>query len=53
MLNRRWMFKNIEMQKQVFVFLNIYDWFNITDIILRSPDDGSLELKRYSVDFVS
>ena len=27
--------------------------FNITNIIPQSPDDGSLELKSYSVDFVS
>ena len=34
-------------------FLHIHRWFNITDIIPHSPDDGSLEPKRYSVDFVS
>ena len=27
--------------------------FNITDIIPLNPVDGSLEQKRYSVDFVS
>ena len=37
-----------------FVFLNIHRGFNITNIIPQSPgDDGSLEIKRYSVDFVS
>ena len=34
-------------------FLNIHRWFNITKIILHSPDDGYFEPKRYSVDFVS
>ena len=28
-------------------------WFNITNITPPSPDDGSQEPKRYSVDFVS
>ena len=32
-------------------FLHIHRWFNITNIIPHSPDDGSLEPKRYSVDF--
>ena len=36
-----------------FALLNIHRWFNITNIIPHSPDDGSLEPKRYSVDFVS
>ena len=36
-----------------FVFLNIYRWFNITNIIPHSPDEGSLESKRYSVDLAS
>ena len=36
-----------------FVFLNVHRWFNITNIIPHSPDDGSLEPKRYSVDFAS
>ena len=35
------------------IFLNIYLWFNITNIIPHGPDDGSLKPKRYSVDFVS
>ena len=34
-------------------FLNIHHRFNITNIIPPSSDDGSLEPKRYSVDFVS
>ena len=34
-------------------FLHIHRWFNITNIIPHSPDDGSLEPKRYSVDFTS
>ena len=36
-----------------FAFLNIHRWFNITNIIPLSPDDGSLEPKRYSIDFAS
>ena len=36
-----------------FVLLNIHCWFNNTNIIPNSPDDGSLEPKRYSVDFAS
>ena len=34
-------------------FLYIHRWFNITNIIPHSPDDGSLEPKCYSVDFAS
>ena len=34
-------------------FLHIHRWFNITNIIPHSPDDGSLEPKYYSVDFTS
>ena len=34
------------------IFSNIHHWFNITDIIPHSSDDGSLELKCYSVNFV-
>ena len=34
-------------------FLQIHSWFNITNIIPHSPDDGSLESKRYRVDFAS
>ena len=34
-------------------FLNIHRWFNITDIIPPSSDDGSFEPKCYSADFVS
>ena len=37
----------------IFHFLHIHRWFNITNIIPNSPDDGSLELKRYCVDFAS
>ena len=36
-----------------FVLLNIHCQFNITNIIPHSPGDGSLELKRYSVNFAS
>ena len=36
-----------------FALLNIHRWFNITNIIPRSPDDGSLEPKCYSVNFAS
>ena len=45
------MFKKYKIQKPV--FLNIHRWFNITNLIPYSPDDGSLEPKRYSVDFAS
>ena len=38
---------------EVFVFLNLHHGFNITNIAPHSPDDGSLEPKRYSVDFAS
>ena len=34
-------------------FLNIHRWIDINDITPHSPDDGSLEPKHYSVDFVS
>ena len=37
----------------LYIFLNIYRWFNITNIIPPSLDYSSLEPKRYSVDFVS
>ena len=33
--------------------LNIHCWFNISNIIPNSPDDGTLEPKRQSVDFAS
>ena len=36
-----------------FALLNIHRRFNITNITPHSPDDGSLEPKRYSVDFAS
>ena len=36
-----------------FTLWNIHRWFNITNIIPQSPDDGSFEPKRYSVDFAS
>ena len=34
-----------------FAFLNIHRWLNITNITPHGPDDGSVEPKRYSVDF--
>ena len=34
-------------------FQNTPRWFNIPNIISPSPDDGSLEPKRYSVYFAS
>ena len=34
-----------------FAFLNIHRWFNIANITPQGPDDGSVEPKRYSVDF--
>ena len=43
----------IEKDFYTLYFLYIHRWFNFTDIIPHSPDDGSLELKRYSVDFAS
>ena len=36
-----------------FYILHFYCWFNITNIIPHSPDDVSLEPKRYSVDLAS
>ena len=36
-----------------FAFLNIHCWFNITNIIPHNPDDDSLELKRYNVNFTA
>ena len=33
-------------------FLNIQRWLNITNITPHGPDDGSVEPKRYSVDFL-
>ena len=33
--------------------VEIHCWFNITNIIPHSPDDGSFEQKRYSVNFTS
>ena len=36
-----------------FVLLNIHRCFNIINIIPHGPDDGSLEPKRYIVDFAS
>ena len=36
-----------------FALLNLHRWFNITNIIPHSTDDGSLEQKHYSVDFAS
>ena len=37
----------------ILLLLHIHCWFNIINIIPYSPDDGSLEPKRYSVDFAS
>ena len=37
----------------IFVFFDILRWFNFTNMSPHSPDDGSLEPKRYSVDFIS
>ena len=34
-----------------FTFLNIHCWINIANITPHDPDDGSVESKRYSVDF--
>ena len=34
-----------------FAFLNIHRWLNIANITPHGPDDGSVEPKRYSVDF--
>ena len=34
-----------------FAFLNIHRWLNIANIVPHGPDDGSVEPKRYSVDF--
>ena len=33
--------------------LPIHRWFKITNIIPHSPDDGSLEPKRYRVNYAS
>ena len=44
MLSQWLMFKN--------AFLNIHRWLNITNITPHGPDDGSVEPKRYSVDFL-
>ena len=35
-----------------FSFLNVHPWLNIVNITLHGPDDGSIEPKRYSVDFL-
>ena len=34
-----------------FAFLNINRWLNIANITPHCPDDGSVEPKRYCVDF--
>ena len=34
-----------------FAFLNIHRWLNIANITHHGPDDGSVEPKRYSVNF--
>ena len=34
-----------------FAFLNIHHWLNIANITPHGPDDGLVELKRYSVNF--
>ena len=36
-----------------FAFLNIHRWLNIANITPHGPDEGSVEPKRYSVDFTS
>ena len=38
---------------QGFLFLNIHCLFNIINIVPHSSDDGSLELKGNSVNFIS
>ena len=45
MLTQRWMFKNAKYKNVGFC------WVNITNITPHDPDDGSVEPKRYSVDF--
>ena len=35
----------------IFAFLNIHRWLNIANITRHGPDDGSVEPKRYSVNF--
>ena len=37
---------------QYLAFLNIYRWLNIANITPHGPDDGSVEPKCYSVDFL-
>ena len=34
-----------------FAFLNIHHWLKIANISPHGPDDGSVEPKRYTVDF--
>ena len=52
------MFKNAKYKYKLsprflyFAFLNIYRLLNIANIILHDPDDGSVEPKCYSVDFL-
>ena len=36
-----------------FLLLSLHRWFNMINIIPHSPDDGSIEPKRYRVDFAS
>ena len=36
-----------------FVFLNIHRWLKIANITPHGPGDGSVEPKRYRVDFTS
>ena len=36
-----------------FAFLNVHRLLNIANITRHGPDDGSVESKRYSVDFTS
>ena len=38
---------------KVFVFLNIHRRFNIINITPQSPEDGSLQPKRFNVYFAS
>ena len=37
----------------MFLYFALHSWFNIADIQPHSLEDGSLEPKRYYVDFAS
>ena len=50
------LFHVIQLFQSFYIFLHflfIHHYLNITNITPHSPDDGSAELKRYNVDFVS